>query len=295
MFRLPSGTQVGDWRVVAWQGQGAYGAVYRAMHVGQEHAAPVAIKLSLYPRDARFAREAELLSRLSHPSIPCLLDRGVLRHPLSDVPQERGTAAELAQALEAMASEKVPVSPPASPPAAEVAPPNTSVATSGRELPARHRPLLRVRAWKPWLALAAAGLSAVLLWTLQPIRVRPGHGSASTPQASDANAPEPDPTAVGDTSPTAPLASAQPPSKQKPIAQETLPEPRPGQTRPDEKGRCPGRKQVPLNGGCWVESSSMSAEDCTESGYVRFKGKCYSPALAPPKKPLPTSSPAKAR
>jgi serine/threonine protein kinase len=67
--------------VVAWHSQGAYGAVYRAVRVGQEHAGPVALKLSLYPWDGRFAREAQLLSRLSHPSIPRLLGQGLLRHP----------------------------------------------------------------------------------------------------------------------------------------------------------------------------------------------------------------------
>ena len=79
------------------------------------------------------------------------------------------------------------------------------------------------------------------------------------------------------------------------MAQEPLPEPRPGQTRPDEKGRCPGRKQVAINGACWVENPSMNAEECVENGSVFFRGKCYSHALAPPPKPVPTSSPAKAR
>ncbi|WP_224241522.1 hypothetical protein [Hyalangium gracile] len=32
---LPAGTVVGRWRVVAWGGQGAHGAVYRAVPVGQ--------------------------------------------------------------------------------------------------------------------------------------------------------------------------------------------------------------------------------------------------------------------
>jgi serine/threonine protein kinase len=79
-LRLPSGTRVGQWRVVAWQDQGASGTVYRALRIGQEQAGPAALKLALYPGDARFARETELLSRLSHPSIPRLLDQGVLRH-----------------------------------------------------------------------------------------------------------------------------------------------------------------------------------------------------------------------
>ena len=52
--------------------------------------------------------------------------------------------------------------------------------------------------------------------------------------------------------------------------------------------------QVAINGGCWVEANSaMTAEACVENGYVFFNGKCYSPALAPPQKPVPTSSPAK--
>jgi hypothetical protein len=53
--------------------------------------------------------------------------------------------------------------------------------------------------------------------------------------------------------------------------------------------------QVAFNGGCWVELSSMSPEKCTENGYVLLEGKCYAPALEPPRKSLPTSSPAKER
>ncbi len=55
--------------------------MHRATRVDPEHTLPGALKLSLYPWDARFAREARLLSRLSHPSIPRLLDHGVLGSP----------------------------------------------------------------------------------------------------------------------------------------------------------------------------------------------------------------------
>jgi serine/threonine protein kinase len=51
------------------------------VRIGQEELGPVALKLSVLPWDARFAREAQLLSRLSHPGIPRLLDSGMLRHP----------------------------------------------------------------------------------------------------------------------------------------------------------------------------------------------------------------------
>jgi serine/threonine protein kinase len=465
--------------VESLQGQGAYGAVYRAVRVGQEHTGPVALKLALYPWDARFGREAELLSRLSHPSIPHLLGRGLLRHPsgaehpwfvmewvegtplyawteqcapsyqqvcqllaqlaralealhaagavhrdvkgdnvlvrrsdgravlidfgschfqgatrltwrslapgtpaylsaqasvfhirsvrerdsyyppspaddlfalgvtayrlvmgqypppmdvhqdeegcwhlsspdprpllerkpglepplrelilrlLSDFPETRGSAAELAEALEAAAREKAPLPEPRpTTEASQSAAPGAEAPTSKAVLPKRPSPHALVRAWRPWLGLAAASVSAVLLWTLQPVPAPPEHVSSSTPRASDSQVPDAGPAAAGDTAPTAPVVSAHPPSKPKPVAQEALPEPRPGQTRPDEKGRCPGRTQVPINKGCWVEQTSMTAEACTENGYVLLKGRCYTPALAPPKRPVPTSNPAKAR
>jgi hypothetical protein len=51
-----------------------------------------------------------------------------------------------------------------------------------------------------------------------------------------------------------------------------------------------------MKGGCW-EQIPRSVEECAESGYVYFKGECYLPAPAPPKRkrPMPTSSPAQAR
>ncbi|MFP2909270.1 serine/threonine protein kinase [Pyxidicoccus sp. 3LFB2] len=74
--RLPPGTQVGPWRVVSRRGMGTYGAVYLAVGTTQDMPGPVALKLALYPRDARFTREAELLSRLRHPAVPRLWDSG---------------------------------------------------------------------------------------------------------------------------------------------------------------------------------------------------------------------------
>ncbi|HYH96115.1 serine/threonine-protein kinase [Hyalangium sp.] len=78
---LPPGTVVGPWRVVGWSGCGVYGVVYQAVPAGAEHATPVALKLALHPADPRFAREVELLSRLSHPHVPCLLGHGGWQPP----------------------------------------------------------------------------------------------------------------------------------------------------------------------------------------------------------------------
>jgi hypothetical protein len=50
--------------------------VYRAERVGFRRSGPVALKVSLTRYNWRMEREVELLSRLSHPSIPRLVDRG---------------------------------------------------------------------------------------------------------------------------------------------------------------------------------------------------------------------------
>jgi serine/threonine protein kinase len=439
---LSPGTRVGAWRVVSMQGQGGYGAVYRAVRVGQEHAGPVALKLSVYPWGFRFAREAELLSRLSHPGIPRLLDRGVVLHPpglqypffvmewvegmplyawaeqhapscrevcgvvaqlaralealhvsgavhrdvkgdnvlvrlsdrrpvlidfgsghfqgaeritwqsrapftpaytspqgylfdiglernregyyppspaddlfalgvtayrlvmgnypppmkawqdeagtwhvtspdprpvleknprvepllrewilrlLSEAPEARGTATQAAEALEA-AAERMP-EPAAQPqPVADVPPPSLPASVDEGPRPERVTPLKPGRVWRPGLALAVAGVCAVLLWSVLVVHGPPGPVSKPASQASDSRAPDAGTAAVGDTSPTKSRASTPPPEEKKPIAQDTPPKLRPGQARPDKKGQCPGRKQVPINGGCWVELLPMTAE-----------------------------------
>ncbi|MFL5347394.1 MAG: serine/threonine protein kinase [Hyalangium sp.] len=78
---LPGGTVVGRWRVVAWAGRGSSGTIYRAVPLGQERAPAVALKLAVHPEDPRFEREGELLSRLRHPSVPRLWDRGAWQPP----------------------------------------------------------------------------------------------------------------------------------------------------------------------------------------------------------------------
>jgi serine/threonine protein kinase len=192
--------------------------------------------------------------------------RELILRMLSDSPEARGTATELAEALEAAA--------------AEVHLPQS------RHVPHEGAPPhWRRRAFKPWLALAAAGMAAVLVWTLQPLSRQGATGSLL---------PETGTSALGDSA-SAPWASAHPPSKQEPVSQDTAPQPRPGQTRPDDKGRCPGPKQVPINGACWVETTVMTPEECAQNSCEYFKGRCYSPAFPFPKKTLPTSAPTEAR
>lgn len=475
--RLPPGLLVGDWRVVERHGYGSFGVIYRAVRVGQEDAGPVALKLSVYPWDPRFAREAELLARIRHPNVPRLLSRGLLRHVsgvehpyfvmewidgtplytwaeqhapssqqvlqilaqlaralaathaahcvhrdvkggnvlvrhsegqpvlvdfgsgyfqgasrltwqdlapgtpayrslqaslfhircvrdrdayyeaspaddvfalgvtayrlvmgeyppdfetqgdefgpwqlvsrdprpllernprvpprlrelilrmLSDAPEARGSAEALAEALEAAAA--APPEPVSTPSPAAVAhasevPPTPEPSPAPQEEPLAPHP--RSHSWEPFFALVAAGLAVVVLWPSGRTPVPSEPVSVRLPAAPASHAPDAGTSAVGDSPRPAPPASA--PSKEKPVAQGPLPEPRPGQLRPDSKGRCLVPKQVALNGGCWVAISSMTAEDCTASGYAYSRGKCYAPALESPQKTVPTSSPPDAR
>src|SRR5689334_16372958 len=82
---LRPGAVVGPWRVVGWSGRGVHGTVYKAVRVGQEQAGPVALKMAMMPGNSRFAQEAELLRRFTHPSIPRLEDSGEWQHPSGEV------------------------------------------------------------------------------------------------------------------------------------------------------------------------------------------------------------------
>jgi hypothetical protein len=221
--------------------------------------------------------------------------REVILRLLSEAPEARATAAQVAQALEALAVERVPQRPAEPQPAAEAPPPNVPAPESGSQRPPRASPPVRAWGWEPWLALAAVGVFALLIWAVPPAPFPPGHVSSGTRQASASKVPDAGTAAVGEAAPTEPQTPTSPPPEKKPLAQEPLPEPRPGQLRPDEKGQCSGRRQVPINGGCWLELHAVTAEECTDSGYVLRKGKCFSPALESPKKPQPTSNPSKAR
>ncbi|MBN1203801.1 MAG: serine/threonine protein kinase [Myxococcaceae bacterium] len=83
---LPPGARMGSWRIKGWRGRGTYGTVYRAERAGREWAGSVALKLANHPRDERFAREAELHSRIRSPHVPRLHDHGLWEHPSGAFP-----------------------------------------------------------------------------------------------------------------------------------------------------------------------------------------------------------------
>jgi hypothetical protein len=507
------GTVIGPWRVVDWGGRGVYGAVYRAVRGADEQADSVALKVALLPRDPRFAREVELLSRIRHPSVPRLLGHGEWQHPsgtlypylamewvdgaplydwarqhnptsqqvlrllaqlaralqavhiqggvhrdvkgdnvlvrrsdsravlmdfgagnypgaatltpqsmfpgtpayrapeawlsplrlgrnpvarygagpaddvyalgvtayqlltgqypklgeprqdeagiwqLEDVappaphvlnprvelrlsalilrmlsvrPEVRGTAAELAEALEQAAENPVPEStqplfhrealPPMEGPGEEAVAASAlghSPRPSGRaearasepreravEAAAEGRVLeesagtrgsaefkrsrAHARPWRSSLAMAAASLT-LAAWAWWAALGQAVENPSALRQAAGSTDQENGRTAgLGEAASTASMEDSPDASVREVLAEDTLPEPVPGQARPDAKGRCPHKRQVALSGGCWGRLN-LDREKCEEVSGHMSKDTCYVPIL-PPGRP-PTSSP----
>lgn len=211
---------------------------------------------------------------LNGPGVEPRLRAFVLRM-LSVCPEERGTAAQLAKALERA----------------------SSVLPEARESSKPRRPRAFRHSVQPWLLPAAAGLAlAAKVWWSAPAQ-----GVYSTaPQWSEAartNPPDADSTGLGEAAAltsTGPASGLQVPEG---LAEDTLPDPLPGQTRPDSKGRCPHKGQVALNRGCWVEIpvDREACETLAISGHQgrMFQNKCYVPVL--PSGRRPTSGPTEPR
>jgi hypothetical protein len=177
---------------------------------------------------------------------------------LSMRPEERGPAAELAEALERAAHLTTPES-------------TRSLFAQGHV-----RPPARARPWRRQLATAAAllGLGAWVWWCIP--KEFPAQPAGVVHEAGGARQEDGGTSGLGDEAATASAVPSPAPSVSGVSAEDTLPEPLPGQTRPDAKGRCPHPRQVPLGGGCWV-AVPLDREGCEllkPNGYM-FKGTCY--------------------
>jgi hypothetical protein len=140
----------------------------------------------------------------------------------------------------------------------------------------------RVRGWLPWLAAAMAlGLWPGETDSVSIVERRTGgHGiSAEARRKEEA-------VSVGDTALSSSEADAKAASGEA-ITVEVPNQPLPGQRKPNAKGRCP-RKQVAINGGCWLKVD-FDVDECRGTVYHLYQGGCYVPAYEPARKP--TSAP----
>jgi serine/threonine protein kinase len=75
------GSTVGPWLLLQRVDSGSYGMVFLAQRAGHPESPPVALKMARQPWDPRFEREAQLLQRMHHPSVPRYEDSGVWTSP----------------------------------------------------------------------------------------------------------------------------------------------------------------------------------------------------------------------
>lgn len=225
----------------------------------------------------------------------------VILRMLSVRPEERGTAAELARALEEAAQHPVPESSQPLSEREEPAPwgrggqsavekgqaPEESL--RGRGSAELSKPHASARSgWARPAALAATVAVVVAAgWAAWRASVEPP--SVTRREAAGADARDAGMSGLGEAASSVSKEEVSAPSMREGMAEEPLPEPLPGQTRPDAKGRCPHKRQVALNGGCWMQIS-LDREGCAIlSGHV-LKGACYVPMIPPGRQS--TSNPA---
>jgi serine/threonine-protein kinase len=198
---------------------------------------------------------------------------------LSNNPEARGSAGELAEALERAELEAGPQ--------AQV-PLFVREAQRPVEVKSAPRPSLPRAAGRPrqhWLVAASFG-GALVLGVGWMLSAHPAEESERRQASAPEETRDGGTVAVGDAVLTAPAPASLAPSAGSPIALEIPPRPLPGQRRPDANGRCP-KGQVPIHGGCWARLL-VEPKDCEEEGYI-YKGSCYAPVLARARPP--TSSP----
>nr|WP_307734743.1 serine/threonine-protein kinase [Pyxidicoccus parkwaysis] len=200
---------------------------------------------------------------------------------LSVRPEARGSARELAEALENAAHD---AGPEADVPLFALEAPQPE---ETRDEPRHASPQAKVHAWRPWLGAASLGATLTAFGAVWLLSARTGEEPATVHGALRVEMKDGGTVAVGDSVLTAPAEPTQASSVRTSIALDVPLKPLPGQRRPDASGRCPGKQQVVINGGCWFRVTSDTKE-CDLDAYA-YKGDCYTPVL-PHTRP-PTSSP----
>ncbi|WP_307734625.1 serine/threonine protein kinase [Pyxidicoccus parkwayensis] len=203
---------------------------------------------------------------------------------LSVHPETRGSARELAEALEQAVSR---AGPEADVPlfAQEESEP---VDARGAAQPVMHRR----RGLTAGALLTAASLGgAVAMGAGWLLSAHPGERAQQAHASAAEDSKDGGTVAVGDTALTAQTPFARAPSAWSTISVDIPPKPLPGQKRADAAGRCPGRAMIPINGGCWTKLA-VGLKDCDASyNYYVYKDACYGPVFLPARPP--TSGPTK--
>jgi serine/threonine protein kinase len=227
---------------------------------------------------------AETRVRLS-PELAALIAQLLAKEPTA-----RGTAAQVAQALERAADTAgpeadqpiVPVSAPA---------PTESKPPLPTQLPVEHKPppvsLRGIPAWAPWSAVSLGMLLVLGAWWIahRPSGDELGAVTENGPRSgteSGGGKGDAEPVGLGDTGRSASTTEAPPESARGGIRKVLPDKPLPGQRLPPCE-----KPEIELNGGCWVHWADMSPP--CRGRFYEWKGKCYLAPLEPTRPP--TSDP----
>jgi eukaryotic-like serine/threonine-protein kinase len=229
---------------------------------------PEALKEQLRQTPVRRLPAHEFNKRVV-PELSALIER-----LLAQEPEARGTARELAEAAESAVKHERP---------------EAQARAGGPAMPAI--PRVHTRSGRPLGALATAALVlALCAWWVAPGTQPLENPFGACQGAAEAEKADTGPVGLGEAAVSAATMNAPEPSGRKAMAEDSLPEPLPGQLRPDAKGRCPHKRQVALNDGCWVaaEWDREKCEALNSNGYM-YKNMCYVPVFSPGR--APTSQP----
>jgi hypothetical protein len=138
--------------------------------------------------------------------------------------------------------------------------------------------------------LAAAMVGALVLWPEDQGCLSTGQEPLVTQRPSTEAQRDGGPSYVGDTALASAHSAAEAPGGEA-VALELPPQPLPGQLKPDGNGRC-RKGQYAINGGCWLKAELGDLEDCQGMRNVyTFRQGCYTPIFPPAREP--TSTPIK--
>jgi serine/threonine protein kinase len=201
---------------------------------------------------------------------------------LSDEPAARGSAAEVAEALEQAANASggkvdqliTPVSAQA-PTVSESPAPVQAPRSTPRVAPPR-----REREWSQRLAITAVVLVAAgVWWAAQTLSVTESAGVYV--QGASAGMQDAGVVGVGDELPAVPVVEAPPKQGRGGMSLDMLKKPLPGQHRPPCQ-----KPEVEIKGGCWIRLGEVPPP--CGGRYYEWNKECYLPVFAPPQPP-PTS------
>ncbi|HZI14031.1 MAG TPA: serine/threonine-protein kinase [Myxococcus sp.] len=241
---------------------------------------PLDVRFHVWRTEGPGPQPAHELNRRCSPELSAFISRMLSRQP-----EARGTARELAEAMERAVREAGPQADAPLFRREAHGPVEVDAAPRPEDLPPPPPPT-PAPGWHPWLLAASVTGLLVLsgIWKL---------ASSLPEQAAQEDRPDAGTVAVGDSVPTASVESSQVPSAKTPIGLELPSRPFPGQTLPDARGQCPRGTQVAINGGCWIKVD-MNGRSCPKEAFV-YRGACYEPASPFPQQRPNTSGPSEGR